>query len=51
MLDAEVIITKKTVKRKKHPCIVNILKESIEATTITKHILNFGVNLIINKII
>lgn len=42
---------KKSIKRKKHPCIVNILKESIGATTIIKDILDLRINLIIGKLL
>lgn len=51
MPNAKIIATKKTVKKKKHPCVINILKESVKATTITKHILDLGVNLMLNKVV
>ena len=42
---------KKNIQRKKHPHIVNMLKQSIEATTITKYILDLGVNFTIGKLL
>ena len=49
--DAEVLIIKKTVERKRHPCVVNVLKESVVATTITKRILDLDVNLIVGDLL
>ena len=45
MPDAKAGELRKTVERKKYLQVVNVLKESIGATTITKRILNLGVNL------
>lgn len=47
MLNANITIVKKSVKRKKHPQFVNILKKVIKATTIIKRILDLGVSFII----
>lgn len=49
MPDVEVGERKKKLK-KKHLQIFNILKESVGATTITKHILDKRVNLTIGKL-
>ena len=51
MPDAEVIEVKKMVERKKYLRVVNILKEIVGATTITKRILDLGVNLTINELL
>ena len=51
MPDAEAIATKKTVERKRHPRVVNVLKESVGATTITKRILDLGVNLTVGELL
>ena len=51
MPDAEGTTAKKTVERKKHPCVVNVLKESVGATTITKRILDLDVNLTVGKLL
>ena len=51
MPDAEVIEAKKMVERKKHPRVVNVLKETVGATTITKRILHLGVNLTVGKLL
>lgn len=51
MPDAEAITTKKTVETKRHPHVVNVLKESVGTTTITKHILDLDVNLTIGKLL
>ena len=42
-------ISKKSVEKKKDPQVVNILKESVGATIITKQILNLRVNFLIGK--
>lgn len=47
--EAEVSEPQKTVERKKHPRVVNMLKESISATNITKCILDLGVNLTVGE--
>ena len=39
------------VEKKKHPQILNVLKESMRTTIITKHILNLGANLTIGKLL
>lgn len=49
--DMEGNTVKKTVERKKYSWVVNILKKSIEATTITKHILDFGINLVFGELL
>ena len=51
MPDAEAGEPRRTVEKKKHPRVVNVLKESVGATTITKHILDLGVNLTIGKLL
>lgn len=51
MPDAETGEPKKTIERKKHPRVVNVLKESVGATTITKHILDLGANLTVGKLL
>lgn len=43
--------SKKTIKKKKHLRIINILKEFISVITINKHILNLRINLIIDKLL
>lgn len=40
---------KKTVEKKKHPRVVNVLKDSMSDTNITKCILNLGVNFIVGE--
>lgn len=50
MPDAETTLTKKTVESKKHPWVVNILKEFVGTPTITKRFLDFGVNLTFGKL-
>lgn len=42
---------KKTVERKKHLRVVNMLKESVSATTIIKRILDLGRNLTIGELL
>ena len=51
MPDAEAGEPRKTVERKKHPRVVNVLKESVGATTITKRILDLGVNLTVGELL
>ncbi len=48
--DAEVTERKKQVERKKHSQVVNIMKESVGATTITKRIQDLGVNLTVSEL-
>lgn len=50
MSDTEVITAKKTVKRKKDLCIVNISKEYIEITIIINRILDLNIYLTVNKL-
>lgn len=49
--DMEGNMVKKTTERKKYFWVVNILKESMGATTITKHILDFGINLVFGELL
>lgn len=49
MTDSE-LVGKKTVKRKKHPTVVEVLKKSVGVTMITKRILDLEVNLTIGKL-
>ena len=51
MSDADTAISKKNIKRKRHPQVVNILKESMAARTITKQILDLEVSLTIGKLL
>ena len=51
ILDADTATAKKSIERKKHPRIVNALKESIGATTIKKRILYLAVNFTIGKLL
>lgn len=51
MPDANVITTKKMVKKKKYPRIISVLKESIRATTITMGILDLNINLTVGKLL
>lgn len=51
MLDVETSKSKKIIKRKKYLQVVNLLKEFIEATTITKYILDLEVILTIDKLL
>ena len=51
MLDADMVIAKKSIERKKHLRVVNVLKESVKTTTITKRILNLGVNFIVSELL
>ena len=51
MPDAETGEPKRTIERKKHPRVVNVLKESVGATTITKRILDLGVNLTVGELL
>lgn len=49
--DMEENKAKKRIKRKKHLCIVNVLRKSVQATTITKHIFNLGLNFTVSKLL
>ena len=51
MPDAEVTQPKKQVERKKNLQVVNFLKESVGATTITKRILDLEVNLMVAELL
>lgn len=51
MLNANMDMVKKSVERKKHLWVVNIFKESVEATIIIECIFDFEVNFIINKLL
>ena len=48
--DANTAISKKSIIRTRHPQVINILKESVGATTITKQILDLKVSLIVGKL-
>ena len=50
MPDAEATESKKQVEGKKHPQVVNVLKEVVGATTITKRILDLRVNLTVSEL-
>ncbi len=50
MTDVEKVV-EKNVEQKRHPRVVNFLKESIGATTITKRIWALVINLIIGEIL
>lgn len=50
MLDIEVN-TKKNLECKRHLRVVNILKESVGTTTITKRILDWGVNFMVEELL
>lgn len=51
ILDVNTATTKKIIKKKKYPQVINILKEFVKATIIIKYILDLGVNLIISKLL
>ena len=51
MPDEEVTKPKKQVERKKHPRVINVLKEVVGATTITKLILDLEVNLTVGELL
>lgn len=42
---------KKMVEKKKYQYFVNVLKESLRAATITKRILEFEVNLMVDELL
>lgn len=42
---------KKNVEHKRHPRVIGVLKESVGATMITKHILDLGVNLTVGELL
>lgn len=51
MPDVEGTIAKKIAERKKHPQVINVLKESVGVTTITKRISDLGVNLTVGELL
>lgn len=51
MPDAEASMPKKSVERKKHLRVINVLKESVGTITITKLIQNLEVNLTIGELL
>lgn len=51
MSDAKADESKKSVEKKKHSWVINVLKESVGATTITKCILDLGINLTVGKLL
>lgn len=51
MLNADIGIAKKNAEKKRHPQVINVLKESIGATTIIKRILDLGVSLKVGKLL
>ncbi|MCJ1347605.1 hypothetical protein MMC31_005833, partial [Peltigera leucophlebia] len=51
MPDVEGTTAKKPVERKKHPRVVNVLKESAGPTNITKRILDLGVSLTVGELL
>lgn len=51
MPDAEAVESRKAIEKKSYPQIVNLLKKSVGAITITKRILNLRVNLTIGKLL
>lgn len=51
MPDVETYEPKKIIVRKKHLGVVNILKESIRAITISKHILDLRINLTVSQLL
>ena len=51
MPDANTAIGKKNVKKKIYPSVVNVLKEFVGATTITKRILDLGVSFTVGELL
>ncbi len=49
--DANTAFGKKDVEQKIYPRVVNVLKESVGATTITKRILDLGVSLTVGELL
>lgn len=49
--NVNIIMAKKNMEKKRHLWVINILKKFIGAITITKCILNFRVNFIIDKLL
>ena len=51
MLDANLSTAKKSVEKKRHPWVVNVLKKSVGAITITKRILDLKVSLTVCELL
>lgn len=51
MLDTNTTTAKKTVEKKKHSQIINVLKKFVRATTITKNILDLEINFTNGKLL
>ena len=51
MPNANMVTTKKSVEKKRYPRVINVLKESVRATTITKRILDLGVSFTVGKLL
>lgn len=51
MPNAEAVELRKTIEKKKDPQCKNILKESIDAITISQRILDLGVNLSVGELL
>lgn len=51
MPNTEISKLKKTIERKKHLQVINVLKNSVQVTTITKYILNLWGYLTISKLL
>lgn len=50
ILDIDTTIAKKSIEKKKYFQVVNILKESMKTTTISKHIIDLKVSFIVCKL-
>ncbi len=51
MLDVDTTMAKISIESKKYPRVVNVLKESVGATTITKRILDLGVSFTVGELL
>ncbi len=51
MLDEDTATAKNDIERKRHPRVVNVLNESVEASIITKRMLDLGVNLNVDELL
>lgn len=51
MPNADIAIIKKSVEKKRYPRVVNILKEFVGATTITRQILDLGISLTVRDLL
>ena len=51
MADTDTAISKKSVERKRHFQVVNVLKESVGATTIIKQILDLGISFTVGELL